>query len=1219
MSGLNLSPAKAGFVFFGACLPSTEVLGYYRPSATRTRRRCSGFLIQSMKNKFSAFGFALLFISLGCAGIFAKPQTNKSSEQIPTLELNQTLTRNLKGGESDAFQLHFKPQWYARVVLMLQGVDVILRARDGQKKQVAQIDDPFGRVGPRTIELVADVPDDYLIEVTARPYELGGRYEIKYVESRPLTPDDRTRIDANNLIANGNALRRKGLAESNRNALVQYNKALILHRQINNKAGQAMALQQTGRIYEAQSDYRKALEFYSSALKLWRDLKDRGAEGYGINFVAGMNYYLGNLDAALPLFEQARTIHRELGNKEEEGLTDHEIGTVYRQEGNIAAALASFQKALTIFREVGAKEKLGYLLNNLGVTYRDIGDLKTAVDYENQALEMFRALESKHGTATALTNLASIYSQQGEMRKALSSYQEALPLCIAGGEQNCEARVYWRMASDYSSLGETQTALDYYAKSAAIYRRKQRAVELARMLNSSGALYSSLGEKTRAFELHNEALAVSRKAESKAEEATTLSHLAELQEDKGDQQKARESYQQALAISREIKDRLGESANLNRLGLLASAAGNRPEAIKLFEQALRINDEVGARYEGALALHNLGLAYDVSGDAQLALDYLTKALTVFRTIENRTGEAMLRYRVASLQKRLGHPDEARRNIVAALEIVETIRGKIASTDLRSSYFATVQEYYDLYIELLMSQHRAHPNENFAFEALQASEQARARSLLDLLREAKADVRQGVDAQLLAREKELLELINAKAAAQVKAYGDPKQASLAKSLGEEISGLAIDYETLQGRIRQSSPRYAQLVQTTPLTLADIQSLLDNQTLLLEYRLGNEHSYLWVASPDELKSFELPPRGEIEGLARHFYELLTARNRSIPAETSAPKQARIQAAEQELRSVTEKVSQILLGPVAASASGKRLVVVSDGELQYVPFGVLTAAAEGLNANHLSLNATEIISLPSIAVLAQLRRENAGRNNATKSVAVFADPVFESDDPRLGRFAKRKPSANGSLQQSLRDFDFGPNAKGLPRLFASRDEAKAIMALAPAGANYAALDFEANRERALRPDLNQYRVLHFATHGLLNTARPQLSGVVLSLYDEKGNERDGFLRLDQIYNLRLSSELVVLSACSTALGKEIKGEGMIGLTRGFMYAGAQRVIASLWKVDDEATAELMKSFYRHLLQERMPASLALQTAQIDLQRQTRWRSPYYWGAFTLQGDWR
>ncbi|MGZ8847843.1 MAG: CHAT domain-containing protein, partial [Pyrinomonadaceae bacterium] len=263
----------------------------------------------------------------------------------------------------------------------------------------------------------------------------------------------------------------------------------------------------------------------------------------------------------------------------------------------------------------------------------------------------------------------------------------------------------------------------------------------------------------------------------------------------------------------------------------------------------------------------------------------------------------------------------------------------------------------------------------------------------------------------------------------------------------------------------------------------------------------------------------------------------------------------------------------------------------------------------------------SLPSIAVLAQLRHEQTGRPSPAKAVAVFADAVFESDDPRLPVAARRRVvrTSNNPLSQSQSDFDFGQIGAGLPRLLASREEAKAIAALAPAGSSFEALDFEATRERAMGAEMNHYRVLHFATHALLNTSRPQLSGVVLSLYDHKGKERDGFLRLNQIYNLRISSDLVVLSACSTALGKDVRGEGLIGLTRGFMYAGVPRVIASLWKVDDEATTELMKIFYRNLLQKQMRASEALSAAQTEMRKQSRWSAPYYWAGFTLQGDWR
>lgn len=477
------------------------------------------------------------------------------------------------------------------------------------------------------------------------------------------------------------------------------------------------------------------------------------------------------------------------------------------------------------------------------------------------------------------------------------------------------------------------------------------------------------------------------------------------------------------------------------------------------------------------------------------------------------------------------------------------------------------------------------------------------------------MRQIVDAKFLAREKELVELINGKVAQQQQIISDPKKAELAKSLGPEIARLSDEYESLQASIRQSNPRYADLLHARPSSLADLQKLLDAETVLLEYKLGSERSYLWLVSATGLASFELPARTEIESLARDFYQSLTERNRAPKGETPAQRQSRLQTADRSVESTGQRLSAMLLDQAGPSIANKRLLIVADGALQYVPFNVLVNVV----APRDKPSTNEVMSLPSIAVLAQLRIMD-GRTVPEKSIAIFADPVFESDDPRLPAAVRRKmPRFDNVLAQSETDFEFGENGSGLPRLFASREEAKAILALSPNGTSYGALDFDANRERAMSAELKQYRILHFATHSLMNTARPQLSGIVLSLYDEKGNQRDGFLRLNQIYNLRLSTDLVVLSACSTALGRDVKGEGLIGLTRGFMYAGAQRVIASLWKVDDEATGELMKIFYRKLLKEEMPASRALHEAQLELQKQTRWRSPYYWGAFTVQGDWR
>jgi CHAT domain-containing protein len=339
-------------------------------------------------------------------------------------------------------------------------------------------------------------------------------------------------------------------------------------------------------------------------------------------------------------------------------------------------------------------------------------------------------------------------------------------------------------------------------------------------------------------------------------------------------------------------------------------------------------------------------------------------------------------------------------------------------------------------------------------------------------------------------------------------------------------------------------------------------------------------------------------------------------------------------------------MVLSPIAAQLGTKRLLVVSDGTLQYIPFAALIdPTAKGRAGSKQPMVARhEIVSSPSASVLALQRRELSGRKEAPQPLAVFADPVFNEDDERVRRISRTvDKSGKGyvtthshqvsqarvdrtrhklptDLERSARDFDlsFSDNSSRIRRLPFSRAEAEAILQVAP-GQAFKALDFSASRNLAIGPEMSRYRILHFATHGLLNNEHPELSGIVLSLIDERGQTVDGFLRLNEIYNLQLPAELVVLSACQTALGKQVRGEGLVGLVRGFMYAGSKRVVASLWKVDDEATAELMKIFYRGMLKEGMRPAAALQAAKVEMSRHKRWHSPYYWAAFELQGEWR
>ncbi len=624
------------------------------------------------------------------------------------------------------------------------------------------------------------------------------------------------------------------------------------------------------------------------------------------------------------------------------------------------------------------------------------------------------------------------------------------------------------------------------------------------------------------------------------------------------------------------------------------------------------------RQSEAHTLRTIGTIYRSLREYDKALDYLSQALELSRALEIRRGEAGTLVVLARVEHERGNLPAARAHSEAALSIIESVRGKVASQNLRASYLASNKYLYEFYVDLLMQSHKLHPAEGHSAAALEASERARARTLLDSLTEAGADIRQGVAPELLEREQSLQQQLNAQSERLTRLLGGKHSQEQAAAVKREVEDLLSQYREVQGQIRAGSPRYAALVQPKPLRLSEIQQqVLDDDTLLLEYALGDEHSYLWAVTPTSITSYELPKRAEIRAAAERAYKLLSSNNAPI-GETNA---------------ATATLSQMLLGPVAGQLGTKRLLIVAEGELQYLPFAALPKPVVGDRLPVIGAKATgsrqplivdhEIVNLPSASTIAVLRRELSGRPPAAKAVAVLADPVFDRNDPRVKpegwpKAADPPQAANPSirfLERSAREVGL----LNFDRLRSTRREAEAIVAMTREGESLGALDFKASRATATNEQLSQFRIVHFATHSLLNSQHPELSGVVLSLVDERGRPQDGFLRANEVYNLRLGADLVVLSGCQTALGKEVKGEGLVGLTRGFMYAGAPRVAASLWRVPDKATAELMKRFYEGMLAKGLRPAAALRAAQVDMLKEKRWAAPYYWAAFVLQGEWK
>ena len=750
----------------------------------------------------------------------------------------------------------------------------------------------------------------------------------------------------------------------------------------------------------------------------------------------------------------------------------------------------------------------------------------------------------------------------------------------------------------YYELGDFPRALDYFNQALAISEelgdRRTKSIRLQNL----GLLWKKTGDTAKALEAQTQSLALARAVGDRQAEGRTLIALSELYLLKGDKETARDSLTQALELSRATGDPVGEAAVLRELGTLAATNGDRQGAIKLLQQSLSLTRAVN----------------DLQGERNTLLD------------------------LAQTERDANNLDEARRYHEKALELTESLRTKILDPGLRASYLAQRQDQYELYVDLLMQLHQQQPKAGYDAAAFQVSERGRARSLLETLIEARADIRQGVDTSLLAEEHRLSERIRVKEQQRAKLASDSVAAQQAAAVAKEVGDLLNDYQSLQARIRSVSPGYAALTQPQPVTATELQTkYLDSQTVLLEFALGEKQSWMWAITPDAITSRSLPSRAEIETSARNIYELLTARQ-PRKGESSDERVARVAGADAKLNNKALVLSQKLLGGIADKLRNewkdKRLLIVAGGVLEYLPFAALPLPSGGqpLIADH------EVVRLPSASVLSALRLETAERA-VTKAVAVLADPVFEVNDPRVlvslktrprGELAVNTRSAaesqpsntnptDESLRRSVRNV-YEANGRGtLSRLPFSREEATAVASFVPARSLLIATDFHASRTTAMSGELSNYRIVHFATHGLLNSEHPELSGLVLSLVDENGKQQDGFLRMHEIYNLRLPADVVVLSACQTGLGKEIKGEGLIGLTRGFMYAGAQRVVASLWQVDDLATAELMKRFYRGMLKDNLRPAAALRAAQLEMMKQKRWSSPYFWASFVIQGQWK
>jgi len=800
----------------------------------------------------------------------------------------------------------------------------------------------------------------------------------------------------------------------------------------------------------------------------------------------------------------------------------------------------------------------------------NVEGLREAVAPLEKALALWRSIDDRRGTAVGLMALATALQALRENAAALRYRQELLVLQAELGWSRqlglCNLSASWL----YDAMGEYQKSLEHLQRADAILRAEPGlSMGHATVLASLGLAYASLGDPQKALDQYEKTLALYRKEKNRRGEGILLHDVGQVHAMTGDYDRALADLGQALSIHRETKNVRREPQTLAAIARVHGILGDRTKALPMFEEALKAARVTGdRRIEGAI-LVELADLHLRNGSTDEALRICRDALALQREIGDRPKEATALFVLARIERAAGRLDEARLAISECLALVESIRLSVEPRDLRLSFRAATADYYEAQIDILMALHEGAPKEEWAARAFEASERARGRALVEALHEVRSGIRAGIEPALLARERSVRARLTDKEQSRIHLLTSKSKPASIASIDRDIRALLGELNDVESDLRRSSPRYATLVAPQPLSLKDVQqNVLDENTALLEISLGETRSYLWAVTRDGLTVKTLPGRAEIEGLVRTAHTMATAQDKGLAA-------------------AAKRLRNLLFAPVAAAVKNRRVVIVPDGALHYLPFAAV-------------IPEREIVVLPSATVLAMMRRTSNAKR-PTGVVAVVADPVFRADDPRVEVATVTRSASSDSA---------------LPRLRFSRREAETVSGMVP-GKKIVALDFDASR--AVLRRVGDYRIVHFATHALVDDVHPQLSSLVLSTVDAKGREANGHVPLYEIYNLDLGSELVVLSACQTAMGKEMRGEGIVSLTHGFMYAGAPRVLSTLWRIDDRATAELMKHFYAGMLRDRLAPAAALHRAQRTLAKDERWSAPYYWAGFVLQGEWR
>jgi CHAT domain-containing protein/tetratricopeptide (TPR) repeat protein len=1199
---------------------------FYVRAILATNRDSFAFRRWQYQSAFLAT-LVLIFLSLSIASC---SRAGKSLAPASVLQIAKTQIHNLTKNETRRYQIELRSKDYIQVFVGCTGLPItvtmyapsglLLKSHTCYSRLPSAVSVIVTETGVHQIETRLHNERDYPSEI-----------QLTVRQVRPAIAGDAERSQAEELFALGESSYWKQEGNDPQIALASYQKSRSIWKQLGEVDNEVISLKAIGNAYSQQENYKLALENYQQALSIISPT-DNSIKCELLNSLSQTKANLGDYKDASTHADAALSLATTLEYLTGIAQAWHNKGLIAYNRGEKLTAAEFYQKALQTWKQLNLPRELASTHTELVSVYADLRDSEKASVHFDQAMYFWRLINNKVGQAQVLIVRGNLYSFLGEKQEAKNLYRQAQETLQNISNKEEQARLLAAMAFFFKGMGDNESALEYYQQTRDIRQQLNQIIEEAGMWIVIGNTYRTMEKVEDALQAYQKALRLLKGKEAARYLPYALKGLGDVEVLRNGSQKAIYYYQLALKSQRRLGNIRGEADILNEIGEIYYKKNEYQRASKFHSQSLALNRQAGAQLE------------------------TTKTL----------------YYVARIALKRHQLDAALQHIKEAIGIIETLRAKVISIQNRISYFSSVHQCYELYINVMIELTQCYPDNRFVAESLAVAESARSRVLLEMLNETRFSIKQGINPQLLQTEHLLLQELNQLASQEMKLQGKQESSETALEISKKIRGVKGQLNDVQEKMRLNNHKLAAIVQPQPLKVEGVQQLLDDDTMLIEYALGDERSCVWAVTRNSIEAFTLPNRATIESLVREVYQLMTTSPQQ-EGETAGQWHQRVTQADQQYWPRAAKLSQMVLGPMAEKLGNKRLVIVGDGALQLLPFAALpkpqfrvssfefrgqkrdlqsnnpetrnpkleTSSTKPETRNSKPLIADhEITYLPSASSLQMLRQDRAkpappdnwlarwshsiqswlGQKPAPASlhsVAVLADPVFGKEDRRL---RGKESNAAQSNQSQRRDVDLSDKNVFLPRLIATREEAEEIQKAAGANAFLLKQGFEVNRSLLESEELNRYGVIHFATHGFWDSANPELSGIFLSRFDQQGNNlEDGTLRLSDIYNLNLPKELVVLSACETAVGKDIRGEGLIALTRGFMYAGAARVMASLWKVEDNATAEMMKIFYQHLLQDKMSPAAALRQAQIAMWQKDPTQPPYNWAAFVLQGEYR